>query len=115
VLVSGYLERAIAELLISYTSDRSEERVTRRLRIVLEYFQNPKKGRILEQLDGFDPAWSSELGEFIDDRRSAAIGAIVGQRHRIAHGEDSNISFIQVREYLAPIDEVVNKIAEITR
>lgn len=113
VLVSGYLEKAVSELLFDYCRQQAGPRIQRYVRHRLERFQNPSKGNISALLDSFDPRWSRELDAYIVDERAAALGSIVNERHRIAHGENSTISYARVQEYRAQIDDVVDFISDL--
>jgi hypothetical protein len=113
VLVSGFLERALTELLSEHIRKQSSARVQRFTRWHLERFQNPSRGRIIELAGRFDPAWERDLDAFIVEQRAAAVGSIVGERNRISHGENSSISFVRVREYRASIDEIVDHVADL--
>jgi hypothetical protein len=93
---------------------QSGPRIQRHIGLRLERFQNARKGRILELFETFDPTWKTSLDDFIDDARASAIGTVVTQRHRIAHGEDSTISYVRISEYREKIEEVVSHIADLT-
>lgn len=112
VLVSGYLEKAIAEILIGYTGQQSGPRIQRYESKRLERFQ-PTKGNIVALFETFDARWAEELNAFIADERAAAIGAIVRERHRIAHGGDSTISYVRVKNYRDEIETVVEHILDL--
>ncbi len=79
----------------------------------LDHFQNPSKGNILRLIGSFDEQWRTDLEAFIVDERAAAIGSIVGGRHRIAHGENSDLSYVRVKEYREAIETVVSHIADL--
>ena len=113
VLVSGFLEKAVSELLYEHTRQRSSPTVSRHVGQRLDRFQNASKGRILDLAGSFDHAWRDDLEAFISDEKAAAVGSIVNERHRIAHGEDSTISYVRVKEYREHIDLVVDHIADL--
>lgn len=70
--------------------------------------QNPKANRFVETARAFDPAWIDSLTAFLDEEgRRDAIDAIMSNRHLIAHGKDSGISLVRVKEYLKKSVEVV--------
>ena len=64
-------------------------------------------------IESFDAGWSAALAGFLSDQRADALGSIVRERHRIAHGENSTISFARVSEYRKAIDEIVDFIADL--
>lgn len=83
------------------------------MRISLGRFQNPSVGRILALVEKFSEEWRDDLKAFLVDERAAAIGSVVTERNRIAHGEDSDISYIRVERYREQIDIVVDHIANL--
>jgi hypothetical protein len=113
VLVSGFLEKAVSELLYEHCHKQAGPRVQRFTRWHLERFQNASRQRILNLVGTFDPAWRADLEAFIVDEREAAIGSVVSERHRISHGENSSISFVRVNEYREAIYEVVDHLADL--
>jgi hypothetical protein len=114
IRVSGYLERAIVELLNQHTFARSPSTVTSYVnRRLLAGFQNPSKDKILRTLGDFDSDWRAEMEAYIVDERASAVSSINTQRNRIAHGDWSDITYVRVKEYYGPIDEVVRRIEQL--
>lgn len=114
VRVSGFLERAVVELLNQHTFQRSSTTVSTYVsRRLLAGFQNPSKDKIIRTLRDFNKDWGDEMEAFIVDERAAAVGSINTQRNRIAHGDWTDITFVRVRDYYGPIDEVVRKIEQL--
>lgn len=113
VLLSGFLEKAIAELLLQHARQQSGTAVQRYMRIALERFQNPSVGRITSLFEKFSQEWRNDLQAFLVDERAAAIGSVVKERNRIAHGENSDISYVRVERYREQIDVVVDHIADL--
>lgn len=113
VLVSGYLEQSVNELLFEHCRQQASESVQRYARWHLVRFGNATKGNIVAVCGRFDESWGEDLEHFIVDERAAAVGSIVKERHRIAHGENSDISYVRVRDYREKIDEVIDRIAEL--
>lgn len=113
VLVSGFLEKAITGLLLEHAGQQAGPAIQRYMRTALERFQNPSVGRIVTLFERFSEEWRDDLNDFLVDEKAAAIGSIVKERNRIAHGEDSDISYARVVGYRQQIDIVVDHIADI--
>ena len=116
VLVSGYFERAIIELILEHartsggaTLQRFVERRTRR-------FANANCDRILDLLGSFDADWRLNLDTFlkedIDDVKEA-INSIVSLRNRIAHGAPVPVTYHRVRDYYVRVQVAVDQVARI--
>jgi hypothetical protein len=114
VRVSGFLERSVVELLNQHVVQHSSLTVSNYVnRRLLAGFQNPSKERIVRTLGDFDKDWASEMELYIVDERADAVGSIIAQRNRIAHGDWSDITYVRVRDYYEPIDEIVRKIEQL--
>jgi hypothetical protein len=114
VLTCGFLERSIVILLQEHTRIRAAETVQGYVNWRLRNFQNATRQVILDTVGAFSNDWRADLDAFIDDQRGGAIGSLMKQRHRIAHGDWSDISYVRVKEYYASVVEVVDRIADLT-
>jgi hypothetical protein len=113
VLLSGFLEKAIAELLLEHARQRSSDNVQRYVGVSLQRFQNPSVGNIVSLFERFNEDWKDDLKDFLVDERAAAIGSVVKERHRIAHGESSDISYVRIDRYREQVDLVIDHIADL--
>lgn len=109
VLIAGFLENALTDVYSRYAKTCASPQVSNYVEAVLGKIQNPKSGKFLETARAFDRTWDEYLSEFIEsDGRKDAIDAIMANRHLIAHGKDSGISLVRVKEYLKKSIEVVD-------
>jgi hypothetical protein len=109
VLAAGFLENALHELYLSYSSSRAHPNVARFVSKSLDSIQNPRSDIFLRVANNFDENWKNTLEAFIDDNgRKEAINSIIGNRHLIAHGKISNISLAQIKAYIAKSVEVMD-------
>ncbi len=113
VLVSGYLETSVYELLMHYTKLRSSEQVLSYVDSQLEWFMNAKTGKILDLFGSFNADWRQRLEAFIVDEKKAAIDSTVDLRNQIAHGEWTGITLVRVQKYYASIKSVVREMEDI--
>jgi RiboL-PSP-HEPN len=114
VLVCGYLERAIVELLLHHTSIHADTAVAGYVGWRLTAgFQNPSSDKIKRTLGAFEPRWRDDLETYIVDERAAAIGSVLWLRNRIAHGEWSDITYVRIKDYYAHIQDVVEHVADL--
>lgn len=112
VLVSGFLEQAVVELVLEHVRRRSSPTVLRHVESQLRRrFTNAKCQRLIELLGTFDPELRTQLeGVLVDEYRDAVDG-IVDLRNRIAHGQGSvPLTMDRVREYYERIKSVVEAI-----
>ena len=49
-------------------------------------------GAILELFGAFDPDWKTQIATATQGKLSDSVNSIVGNRHKIAHGESVSLS-----------------------
>ena len=99
VRTSGLIEEAVRLVLEDYSEERSETRVSNYVSKELEYFSNPKTGKIVALLRSFDRDWGQVLEDEMEGELKEAVNSIVANRHLIAHGRDVNLSFVQMQDF----------------
>ena len=113
VLVSGYFEKAVIELVLAHSARQSAPSVQSYVEASLDRFTNVHSEKLLQLLGSFDPEWRENLQAFIRDEREAALNSVIAIRHQIAHGESTGISFVQIRSYYAFVQEIVNFLTDL--
>ena len=114
VLVSGYIERAVIELVLEHARQKGaptlqrfvEQQTTKR-------FNNPKASRVQELLGSFDPGWQREIEEFLVDERKAAVDSIVDLRNTIAHGGSVTVTYSRIIAYYQQAQRVIDRVKEL--
>ena len=113
VLSAGFLENAIKDLYGNYCSKCANQYVANFAVKSLDRIQNPKADAFLKTAGSFNSIWKDALEKFIEDEgRKEAINSIMSNRHLIAHGKDSNISLVRIKEYLSKSIEVIEYIED---
>ena len=113
VRTSGLIEEAVRIVLEDYSEDRSETRVSNYVSKELEYFSNPKTGKIVSLLGSFDRTWGTLLEKEMEGDLKDAVNSIVANRHLIAHGQDVNLSFVQMRDFHQRALRAIDTVAQI--
>ncbi len=113
VRVSGFLETSISALLKAYAVQQSGPKIAHFIAAELDRFQNAKKDKILMLFVQFDATWRADLETYLIDEEAAALGTIVANRHKIAHGEDSTLTYMRVKEHWQVVQRVVDHIADL--
>jgi hypothetical protein len=113
VLVSGFLEQAIIELLLEYIRIHSHVSVHQHVEPRLRQFTTAKTHRIIELFGSFDPNWRKDLEIFLVDQHKDAIDSVVANRQNIAHGKSVGITMARVQAYYDLVKEVVDHLADL--
>jgi len=99
VLVSGFLENSVELRLSEYCRRVTNAAVSNFVSAKLQGFQNPKMGAILDLFGSFNPDWKAQLEAATQGQLSDSVNSIVGNRHRIAHGESVSLSMSTLTGY----------------
>ncbi|WDT73987.1 MAG: HEPN domain-containing protein [Candidatus Manganitrophus sp.] len=113
VLVSGFLENALIEIVLDFAQKRSAPEVALFVERQLDYWTNPNCEKIANLIGSFSPDWRVKVEGYLIDERKAAVNSLVALRHKIAHGESVGTSLSQVKEYYSKVVEVVNFVADL--
>ncbi len=99
VRVSGFLEIAINLIYTQYVEKRAHSNVAKYAKQNLRRFQNPKMSKIYELVGSFDNAWREELEKETTEQIKNSVDSLVAQRNSIAHGQTSNLTYLQTKQY----------------
>jgi hypothetical protein len=115
VLVSGYLEQAVKELLLHYTSQGTRSQISKYVEKTWPISRNMKVENIETILNQFDLRWGDDFQAWLrdDDERKGHINSIVEWRNSIAHGQESNthgVTLVSVGRAFSTIGGLVSLI-----
>ena len=113
VLVSGFLEQAVIELLLEYVRTHSDNLVQQHVEQRLRQLTNLKSKRLIDLLGSFDPDWRHHLEAFLVDEYKDVVNGIVDLRNNIAHGRYVGITMTRVQDYYLRIKVVVERVAQL--
>ena len=113
VLVSGFLEQAVIEILLEYVRQRSPESIQRHIGLRLRRFTSPKAQNITELFGSFHPDWQTDLQNYLIDEYKDAVDGVVALRHNISHGRNTGVTISSVQSYYSRVKEVVEHLADL--
>ncbi len=113
VLVSGFVERSVAEIILTYAQGKTAAPLRSYLDVSLKRLTNVDVERLLNTVGSLDAGWREQLEAYVIDERKMALNSMVGLRNEIAHGGGSSISLRQVAKYWTAVQEVVDKVEEL--
>lgn len=102
ILASGLLENSIKLIYSDFVRNCSPEPVAKYCIQHLNRIKNPKAEVFLSVARMFKNEWEEALSDFLNTNgQKDAIDSIISNRHLIAHGKDSGITFHSIKIYLA--------------
>ncbi|MGC4233075.1 MAG: HEPN domain-containing protein [Niabella sp.] len=101
ILCSGFLENAIQSIYGDFVKkETTNPAIISFVTVTLNKIQNPNSNKFKEIAKSFKTEWESSLNLFLqEDERSTALNYIIRDRHKIAHGKDSDITLTRIKEY----------------
>lgn len=111
VLSAGLLENSIRVVYSEFANNSSSPQVAKYAGTTLGNVYTPRASRFLEVAKSFSNEWGQSLEEYLDannGERRNAIDSIMNNRHQIAHGRDTSISVVRVKDYLNKAVEVID-------
>lgn len=116
VLCAGFLENSLVEIFVEFSSRSASPNVASYARTSLSQISNPKTERFFQVTNSFNRSWGDKFTAFTEENgRKEAINAIMTHRHKIAHGQSSDISFYRLSEYFAKSVEVVEFLEDLCK
>jgi hypothetical protein len=112
VLVSGFLENSVELCLSEYSRRCTNVVVSNFVSAKLRGFQNPRMSAILELFGSFNPDWKTQLEVATQGQLSDSVNSIVGNRHKIAHGESVALSMSSLAAYYKDAAAVIELLQE---
>jgi hypothetical protein len=117
VLVSGYLEQAVKELLLHYASHGARPQISRYIEETWPTSRNMTVKNIVTILKQFNITWSENFLSWLEqkDDRQKNINSIVSWRNGIAHGQEWNttgVTLVSVRIAFSTITDLVSFIED---
>lgn len=101
VLVSGFIDRAVIELILDHTRRHAAPSVLRFTESRTKRLNNFNSERLLQLLGSLDPDWRTDLDAFLDDKSKAAINSIVNLRNAIAHGQSMGVTLCELKSIMS--------------
>jgi hypothetical protein len=111
VLVSGFLEQSVQELILEHVRNNASPKVQRYVESRIRSFTNANTQRLLDLLGSFDPDWRRDLEAYLVDARKDAVNSVIDLRNTISHGRYAGITMSRVGGYYDRVKEVVEHIA----
>ena len=102
VLVCGYVEVALRDILQEYTrASASSEEVRRYVDKQLERSPNPSMGAILGLMRAFSEDWAQNLSNETKGKLQRHVDSLAANRNQIAHGKNENVvlSYAELKDY----------------
>ncbi len=106
----GYVESSVKTILREYVKSNSNDRPT--FNYVNSQLRNltPRRDQILELLGQFNQNWNANLRDSITVDHGDSLRGIVVNRNDIAHGDDVDLSLLDLERYFVHAQEVVQLI-----
>ena len=113
ILVAGFIEKSLQEILRKYTNDKAAPKVVNYVYSRLKRFTNPNMEGIRTLLGAFQAEWRLKTETIAEREMKDAVNSVMALRNPIAHGENTGISYVTIKEYYQSILKLVKHIEDI--
>jgi hypothetical protein len=113
VLVAGFLEKAIAELVLEHSRKTGAPTLQSFVEANTKRFTNANSQKIADLLGSFSPDWRLKMKSILTDEFKDAVDSVIGLRHLIAHGGSAGVTYGRMNEYYLRIQLVIDEIADL--
>ena len=113
VLVSGYLEKAVSELVVEHARRTGAPSLQRFVDQRTRRFTNAKSQKLYNLLGDFDPEWRALLETHIAGELKDAVDGVIDLRNNIAHGQSVTITYARISDYYSRVQRVIDYIADL--
>jgi hypothetical protein len=111
IRLGGLVEQVVTEVILAHVESQASRPIVTHISWRMGTFQNPNMERLLQLVGSFDRHRREQLESEITDAEREALGSVIAQRNRIAHGESSTISLSQVADYYSEIKAMLTLVA----
>ncbi|MGI9001689.1 MAG: HEPN domain-containing protein [Pseudonocardia sp.] len=112
VLVSGFIEMSVKELVSHYCRLRSAAPVERYVTQQLGRLNNIDLEKLRQLVRAFNPDWLTILEEECPDELQAFL-SVASTRNSVSHGGDTGITIDTVRQYFEQVAVVLMRLCEL--
>lgn len=113
VLCCGFLEVSFRQVLVDAANRRSSPEIRNFVEAQLEWSKSPKMNNLLESLSKFSKSWSEALEEQVAGKIKDSVDSLVANRHLIAHGRDTGVSYVRVTTWFSDAKAAVEVLEDI--
>ncbi|MFJ2471359.1 HEPN domain-containing protein [Glutamicibacter sp. NPDC087583] len=112
VLVAGFAEQSVKELVSEHARTKSSPRIHRYVQGQLKLVWGLDDTKLQRLVEALDPTWWELLSEG-QQEELAALESVAAIRNVIAHGGDAGITLVTIRRYFDDLKKLFRALAEI--
>lgn len=112
VLISGYAEQSVKELVREYARKHADPRTQRYVGKQVERVRNIDEDKLRQVIQALDPSWWAELERDCPDELEA-FKSIATVRNSVSHGGDSGITVGTAQQYFEALDVVIRRLSDL--
>jgi hypothetical protein len=112
VLVAGYAEQSVKELVSEFARQQASHRVHRYVASQLKLVWGLDAVKFQRIVETLDPMWWDEISVQRPEEL-ASLASVASIRNSIAHGQDSGITIGTISTYFADVNKLVRHLSRL--
>lgn len=113
VRTCGFVESSVRRILMRYVESNSANQPIQNFIETRSRNITPNRDGILNLVGDFNAEWKETLQKSIQNEISASLTNMVKNRHRIAHGRDVDITYLQLKGYFDHARSVIQLVYDV--
>lgn len=107
IRTAGFVEQCVQHIYYDFTTRRAPTSVSSFVSKRLSRIQNVKSDRLRELIQDFDGDWLVAFDSFLTEEHKVALNSVIGNRNKIAHGENVSLGLVQMKLWLGKVLEIM--------
>jgi hypothetical protein len=112
IRVAGFVEQAVRIIYHDHAATRGQAHLAAFVGATLERPGNLNAERLLATVGRFGRPWRDPFQQWLSDEKRSALNSVMGNRNRIAHGDDVSLGIVQMREWTLEVIAIIDWLAE---
>ena len=113
VRVAGLVEYFFKQKVSEFTSKSCPKQIEKYITNAFAQFTNVNDEKIRNTLPKFDSQWLESYENQRTDNSKASLDSVIAIRHKIAHGGNMSMSYIQISQHYSNIKDLINLLDKI--
>ncbi len=113
VRTSGLFEHFIKSQIGDYADKTSAKPIAKHVKVKNKYFTNVDYSKLDTFMNSFSSEWWSEFNKYLSDDMKSSLNSVISNRNNIAHGNQDNITFRNMKTHYTNMKKIISIIDKI--
>jgi len=107
VLVSGFIENSIKNLIYDYSKNCANSKIVNYIQFKTGSISNLNSEKIKQILGSFSKTWLEVYENRIDESEKDALDSVIANRNNIVHGKSVGLTYVRIKDYYEKVKNII--------